>query len=85
MWVGKSTISFFDSASCEAKIVSNHKTIPALRRANLRLSREAKGKAFYANSEATAASLTSSALLGSARHATSGITKALKCSGSLII
>jgi len=69
-WAVKSIISSLDSASCEAKIVSNHKTISVLCRAKPRLSCETKAKAFYANSEAMAASLTSSALLGSAELAT---------------
>ena len=77
MWVTKSTISSLDSASCEAKIVSDHKTISAIRRAKPRLSREAKAKALCANSEATLAPLTSSAILGGARLATSSRTKAL--------
>jgi len=59
------------------KIVSDDKTISALHRAKPRLSREAKAKAFCANSEAIAAPLTSSAILGSARLSTSGRTKAL--------
>jgi len=73
MWIAKSVISCeardrsLDSASCEAKIVSDCKTIPALHRAKPRLSREAKTKTLYANSEATAAPLTSSALLSSAK------------------
>ena len=75
MWIAKSVVSCeardrsLDSASCEAKIVSDCKTIPALHRAKPRLSREAIAKALCANSEATAAPLTSSVLLGSARLA----------------
>ena len=74
---GLQTIFSLDSASCEAKIVSDHKTISALCRAKPRLSREAKAKALCANSEATAAPLKSSALFGSARFAASGRTEAL--------
>jgi len=77
MWVAKSIISSLDSASCEATIVSGHKTISAFRRAKPRLSCEAKAKVFCANSEATTAPLTSSALLGNARLPASGRTKAL--------
>ena len=69
MWVTKFTISSLDSASCEAKIVSNYKTISALH--------EAKAKVLCANNEATAASHKSAALLGSARLAASGRTKVL--------
>jgi len=76
MWVAKSTTFSLDSASRDAKIVSDHKTISALHRTKPRLSHEAKTKALCANSEVTAASLTSSALLGS-RLATSGRTKEL--------
>jgi len=75
MWVAKFTISSFDSALCEAKTVSNHKTISALPRNQPRLPCEAKAKALCANNEATAAPLTSSALLGSARLIASGRTK----------
>ena len=67
----------FDSASCEAKIVSDCKTIPALHRTKPRLSHEAKVKALCANNEAIAASLISSALLGTTRLAASCKTKAL--------
>ena len=83
MWIAKSVVSCevrdrsLDSASCEAKIVYDCKTISALHRAKPRLSREAKAKALCANSEATAALLTSSALLCSARLAASNKTKAL--------
>jgi len=83
MWIAKSVVPCevryrsLDSASCEAKIVSDCKTISALHRAKPRLSREARVKALCANSEVTAAPLTSSALLGSARLAASGKTKAL--------
>ena len=66
-----------DSASCEAKIVLNHKTISASRRAKPRVYREAKAKAFCANRETTTASLILSALLGSARIAACVSTKAL--------
>ena len=75
--VAKSTIFSLDSASYEAKIVSKHKTISALHKTKPRLSREAKATVLCTNSEATAGPLTSSALLGSARLATSGRTKAL--------
>jgi len=63
MRIAKSVVSCevrdksLDSASCEAKIVSNCKTISALHRAKPLLSREAKVKALCANSEATAARL----------------------------
>jgi len=77
MWVAKFTIVSLNSASCEAKIVIDHKTISTLRRAKPRLSCEAKAKALYANNQATAVLLTSSALLKSARLNTSGKTKAL--------
>ena len=70
MWVAKSTISSLDPASYETKIVSDHKTISAPCRAKPRLAREAKAKAPCANSEATAASLASTTLLGSAKPAT---------------
>ena len=46
-----------DSASYEAKIVSDCKAIPALHGAKPRLSRKAKVKELCANSEATAARL----------------------------
>jgi len=75
MWVTKSIICSPNSASCEAKIVSDHKTISALGRAKPRLSREAKAKTSCAKSKATATPLTSSALSGSARLATSGKPK----------
>ena len=51
MWIAKSLVSFeardrsLDSASCEAKIVSDCKIISALHIAKPRLSREAKVKA----------------------------------------
>jgi len=77
IWVARSIVSSLDSVSCEAKIVYDHKTISALRRAKLRLSREAKAKASFVNREATVAPFTSSALLGSARLIASGRTKAL--------
>ena len=84
MWFANSVVSCevrdrsLDSASCEAKIVSDCKTISVLHRAKPRLSREAKAKALCTNSEATAAPLTSSALLGSVlRLVASGKTKAL--------
>ena len=83
MWIAKYVASretrdtFLDSASCETKLVSDCKTISALRRAKLHLSREAKAKTLCANSEATAAPLTSSALLGSARLEATGKTKTL--------
>jgi len=67
----------FDSALCEAKIVSDCETILALHRAKPRLSREAKAKApLGANSEATAARLTLSSLLSSAKAAFSREVKA---------
>jgi len=75
MWVAKFTISSFDLASCEAKIVSNHKTISALPRAKPRLPYEAKTKALCANSEVTVAPLTPSTLVGSARLTISDRTK----------
>jgi len=81
MWIVKSIVSCevrdrsLDSASYEAKIVSDCKTISALHRAKPRLSREARAKALCANSEATAAPLTSSALLDSARLAAGDKTK----------
>jgi len=62
MWIAKSVVSCksrdgsLDLASCEAKILALHRAQP-------RLSREAKAKALCANSEATAAPLTPSALL----------------------
>ena len=83
MWNAKSVVSYeardrsLDLASCEAKIVSNCKTISALHRAKSHLSREAKAKAHCANSEDITALLTSSALLGSTRLAASEKTKAL--------
>jgi len=83
MWIAKHVVSCevrnrsLDSASCEAKIVPDCKTISALHRAKPRLSREVRAKALCVNSEATAAPLTSSALLGSVRLAASDKTKAL--------
>ena len=83
MWIAKHVVSCevkdrsLDSAFYEAKIVSNCKAILALHRAKPRLSREAKAKALCANSETTAALLTSSSLLGSARLAVGDKTKAL--------
>jgi len=83
MWIVKSVVSCeardrsLDSASCESKIIPGYKTISALHRAKPLLSREAKGKAFCANSEATAAPLTPSAVLDSARLVASGKIKAL--------
>jgi len=77
MWIAKSTSFSLDSASYEAKIVSDHKTISAPCRAKSRLSREAKTKILCANNETTTAPLTSSALLGSARTTACGSTKAL--------
>ena len=77
MWIAKFAVSCeardrsLNSASCEAKIVSNGKTILALHRAKPRLSREANAKVLCANSEAITAPLTSSALLSSARLAAS--------------
>ena len=68
MWIVKST-SPLDPASCEAKIVLDHKTTSVHRRAKPRLSHEAKAKALCANSEATATSLASTILLGSAKPA----------------
>jgi len=86
MWVAKFTISSLDSASCEAKTVSNHTIISALRRAKPHLSREAKAKALYANSEVTTASLTSSALLGNAKLATrEAKTRAPLCAITLLV
>jgi len=79
IWIAKTVVPCkardrsFDSASCEVKIVSDCKTISALHR----VSREARAKALCANNEATAAPLTSSALLSSARLAASDKTKAL--------
>jgi len=61
IWIAKFVVSCdardksLDSASCEAKIVYDCKTNSALHRAQPCLSREAKVKALYANSEATAA------------------------------
>ena len=66
MWITKSTIPSLDPASCKAKIVL---TTSAHHKAKPHLSREAKAKAFCANSEATAASLASTTLLGSAKPA----------------
>ena len=83
MWIAKSVVPCeardrsLDSASCEAKIVSDCKIISALHRAKPHLSREARTKALCANSEAIVAPLTSSALLGSARLAASDKTKVL--------
>jgi len=83
MWIAKSVVSSeardrsLDSASCEAKIVPDCEIILALQRAKPRLSCEAKTKALCANNEATAAPLTSLALLRSARLATSSRTKSL--------
>ena len=83
MWIAKSVVSgeardrSLDSASCKVKIVFDCKTILALHKAKLRLSREAKAKALCANSKATATPLTSSALLGSARLGASDKTKTL--------
>ena len=77
MWIVKVIDRSLDSASCEAKIVSDCKTISALHRAKPCLSREARAKALCANSEAIAAPLTSSALLGSARLVASSRTRAL--------
>ena len=55
----------------------DHKTTSAPRKAQSRLSHEVKAKALCANSEATIIPLTSSTLLGSARTAACGSTKAL--------
>ena len=83
MWIAKAVVPSeardrsLDSASCEVKIVSNCKTISALHRTKPRLSCETRAKALCANSKATAALLTSSALLGSVRLAASGKTKTL--------
>jgi len=77
MWIAKAINRSLDSASCEAKIVSNCKTISALHRAKPRLSRVARAKALCANNEATATPLTLSALLGSVRLAASDKTKTL--------
>jgi len=83
MWIAKPVVSCqardrsLDLASCEAKIVSDCKNISTLHRAKSRPSREAKTKAFCANSEAIAAPLTSLALLSSVRLATGDKTKAL--------
>jgi len=82
MWIAKSVVSCevrdrsLDSTSCEVKIISDCKTIPALHRAKPRLSREAKAKTLYANSKANAAPLTSSALLSSAKATLSREAKA---------
>ena len=62
-----STIPSLDPASCEAKIVFNHKTTSAHRRTKPRLSREAKAKALCANNEVTAVLLALTTLLGSAK------------------
>jgi len=77
MQVTKSTISSLDLSSCEAKIVSDHKTISALHKVKPHLSHEAKAKELCVNSEANATPLTSSTLLGSARLVISDRTKAL--------
>ena len=75
IWITKFVVSYeardrsLDLASCEAKIFSNCKTISALHRTKPLLSRDARAKALCANNEATAAPLTSSTLLGSARLA----------------
>ena len=50
MLVAKSTCPSLDSDSCEAKIVSEHKTISVPHRTKPRLSRKAKAKALCANS-----------------------------------
>jgi len=84
MWVVKFTVASLDLASCEAIIVSGYKTISAPRRAKPRLSREAKAKVLCANSEATAASLTSSALLDSTKLAArEAKTRAPLCANSI--
>jgi len=69
MWVVKSTTSSLDPASYEVKIVSDHETISAPHRAKPRLSCEVKAKTLCTNSEAAAAPLASSTLLGSAKLA----------------
>jgi len=63
MWIAKSTVP----ASCEAKIVLDHKTTLAPRRAKPRLSHEAKAQTPYAYSESITAPLASTTLLGSAK------------------
>jgi len=70
MWIAKATIPSLDPASCEAKIVLDHKTTLAPRGAKSRLSCEAKTKAPCAYSEAIKATLASTILLGSAKPAT---------------
>ena len=65
-----------DSASFEAKIVCDCKTISTLHRAKSRLSREVKVKALCANNEVIAAPLTPSTLLSSAKAALSRKVKA---------
>jgi len=50
MWIAKSTVPSLDSVSCEATIVSRHKTILALHKAKPRLSRKSKATALCANS-----------------------------------
>ena len=72
MWIAKAVVP------CEAIDRSlDCKIISALHRAKPRLSREARAKALCANSEATAAPLTSTALLCSARLTARNKTKAL--------
>ena len=77
MWIAKAVDISLDSASCEAKIVSDCKTILALHRSKPCLSRKAKIKVLCTNNEATVAPLTLSTLVGSARLAASGKTKAI--------
>ena len=69
MWIAKSTIPSLHPASCEAKIVLDHKTTLAHCRAKPRLSRKAKAKALCANSEAITVSLALTTLLCSAKPA----------------
>jgi len=79
MWIAKSVVSCevrdisLDSAFGETKIVSDCKTISA----KPCLSRKAKAKVLCDNNKATAAPLTSSALLESVRLIASDKTKVL--------
>ena len=82
MWIAKSVVSCkvrdrsLDSASCEAKIISDCKTILGLHSAKPLLSREVKAKAFCANNEATTVPLTSATLF-------SGVKSTLSCEAKL--
>jgi len=73
----KVTVLSLDSASCETKIVLDHKMTSASRRVKPRLSRKAKAKALCANNEASTAPLTSSTLLGNARTTACDSSEAL--------